>query len=751
MKNKKLLVRSNIWLYVIPFLGLIFVFSIGMYSAVERRIHENYEKFKIDAINAAREYSNNLKRSVDAGRIIDHLLDEKLTIAGNAVTMFNGQFSQRTVKALVKSLNVDQICIYNKDGVIIYSNVEEYIGWKAEEGHPVKTFMESGRDMLFDEIRADSVSGEYYKYAYYRFLSGGFVQIGIFAEDINKISGKFDIGKLLDDIAKDPGINQISLIDINQVVVDSSNHELQGVRIDIPEAAASIKEGKEISFIDKTGKEVLYKSIIPFYNDGVLTGAVFISSRELGAGYIAAQELKRRFWATLIGILVISGAMLMLYRNGSNYIKLAYYDASTGLPNQESLKYFMENLFRHKRWNGALMMLNFSLLSNISLLYGSDYTEKVFSEITKKVERCFYNYEGITFRMPRDRLVIFIETIASGTPLSLALDRVKKLFETETFTDQNIYMPVEIGAAELSEEDDPKNILKKVLIALSRVKVSQNVSYQYFNSEMEAAVEREGLIEKEILKTIKDEDDGKEGSLYVLFQPQIETSTGKITGFETLSRMKSDKLGAISPVEFIEIAERKILISPLTELILKKALLFIKMLKDGGHAEGIRVAVNISGMDLMRSDFLKDITDLIEEYGIEKNTLEFEITESIFIDEFITINKKLGILRSMGIHVSIDDFGTGYSSFSRLRELNVDTVKIDKQFVDNILIKKTEELMLSDIISMAHKIGLSVVAEGVETETQRKYLAEAACDTIQGYFFSRPVEASQALDMLSGN
>jgi EAL domain-containing protein (putative c-di-GMP-specific phosphodiesterase class I) len=177
---------------------------------------------------------------------------------------------------------------------------------------------------------------------------------------------------------------------------------------------------------------------------------------------------------------------------------------------------------------------------------------------------------------------------------------------------------------------------------------------------------------------------------------------------------------------------------------MKKTSIFIKTMKER-YGRGVRVAVNISGADLMRSDFIEDMTSLIDSYGIEQSDLEFEITESLFMDDFVMANEKLWILRKSGILISLDDFGTGFSSLSRLRDLNVDIVKIDKMFVDNILVKKEDELIIPDIISMAHKTGLKVIAEGVETEAQRDYLVEADCDTIQGYFFSKPLATEEAV------
>lgn len=746
VKNKKLLKKINIWIYLVPFLLITIFFSVRSYYSVQQKIAVSYEHFIEDAADAARNYSYTLNKTAEAEKIINGLLDAKLTEAGRTVMLANGVFTQAIAKKFAKTLNVDQICVYDDSGTITYSNVDSYVGWKAEEGHPVYEFMKSGRDESIDEIRADTVSGEYFKYAYYKLPSGDFVQIGISAGDVIKFSGSFDTGRLLDDLNEDPYIDEISLVGMDGVIVNSTKHELKGTLISIPEVNASINEGREISYIDRSSQgKVLYNSIIPLRDDGKVTGALFVSSEQKAVSYIAAEELRSSIWQYFTIILGSGGIVLMIYRNNRNYIKLAYYDPNTGLPNRESLKYFLESLSKEKKWSGAIMMLNFSYLTNLSMLYGSDFTEKVFAEITLKVKEAFKN-DGTVFRTTKDRMVIFYKAADTVDQNPSGLERMMELFKNETFSDQNISMPVEIGIAELAEEEDPDSLLKKALIAVNRTKADGSIVYQYFNSEMEAAVEREDLIEKDLVQAIKDEEAGRDGSIYAVFQPQVDPATDKLTGFEALARMKSDILGDISPVEFIGVAERKRLITPLTRLILKKVSIFVRRMREGSEKK-VRIAVNISGADLMRSDFIEDITSLIDSLGIEKSDLEFEITESVILDDFAMANEKLGILRDRGILISLDDFGTGFSSLSRLRELNVDIVKIDKLFVDNILIKKRETLILSEIISMVHKQGLRTVAEGVETEEQKTFLAEAGCDVIQGYYYSRPLQPSAALEL----
>ena len=190
------------------------------------------------------------------------------------------------------------------------------------------------------------------------------------------------------------------------------------------------------------------------------------------------------------------------------------------------------------------------------------------------------------------------------------------------------------------------------------------------------------------------------------------------------------------------------LIYDLGKQILRKACEFLKKIHDMGYEE-VKVSVNISVIQLLRDEFVRDIIRIIESSGIENTSLVLEITESIIMENFDLINQKLKEIRKTGILISLDDFGTGFSSLSRLRELNIDYVKIDKYFIDNITEDKDETLITADIISMSHKFGLTVVAEGVEEEGQVKYLTKNDCDILQGYYISRPLSEDKAIEFMT--
>ena len=211
--------------------------------------------------------------------------------------------------------------------------------------------------------------------------------------------------------------------------------------------------------------------------------------------------------------------------------------------------------------------------------------------------------------------------------------------------------------------------------------------------------------------------------------------------------MNSKKLGFVSPSEFIDIAEKKQLILPLGTAILEKACIFTRKLVSMGFKD-IRVAVNVSGIQLLMDDFIDTVADIVHRTGIETRNLELEITETILLENYAMINNVLEKLRAMGIEVSMDDFGTGFSSLASIGELNIDIVKIDRHFIMKIVKGTEKNLLTNDIISMAHKLGLQVIAEGVETGIQREYLLRHGCDVMQGYYFARPLPENSAIDML---
>ena len=237
------------------------------------------------------------------------------------------------------------------------------------------------------------------------------------------------------------------------------------------------------------------------------------------------------------------------------------------------------------------------------------------------------------------------------------------------------------------------------------------------------------------------------GELYLHYQPKVDLKTGRITSMEALVRWTNEKLGFVSPGDFIPVAERTGLINDIGEWVMRTACHEARRWADAGFAD-VGVAVNLSAVQFRQKDLHGQITTMLAETGLEPRLLEVEITETAVMENFDKAIKMLNALTSAGIHLSVDDFGTGYSSLAYLKHLPLNTLKIDRSFLSDTIPDQQDELIISAIIAMAHSMGLRVVAEGVESNAQKAFLAGLGCDEMQGFLFSKPVPEDEALELL---
>ena len=305
-----------------------------------------------------------------------------------------------------------------------------------------------------------------------------------------------------------------------------------------------------------------------------------------------------------------------------------------------------------------------------------------------------------------------------------------------------------IGIVEIERKNyhDTDQLLKNLLIASEKAMslYDKEFGFCFFDKAMEIQIIREKIIKRDLLVASLDENDG---GLFIEFQPILDLRTNRINAFEALARLRSKKLGQVSPVEFIPVAEKTKLILPVGNKVIQRSLEFLRTIEEHGYSD-VSVSINISAVQLLKNDFVRRLIDTVSEMQANSNNITLEITESIFALNYQEINDILLKIREKGIKIAIDDFGTGYSSLARERELNVDCMKIDKFFIDELSSMDEGRFITGDIISMAHKLGHYAVAEGVETEKQKKYLEENGCDKIQGYLISRPLDIIKAIEFL---
>ena len=287
------------------------------------------------------------------------------------------------------------------------------------------------------------------------------------------------------------------------------------------------------------------------------------------------------------------------------------------------------------------------------------------------------------------------------------------------------------------------DLVKNADIAMYSAKTSGKNAYRYFEQAMESEVNRKNMIEDALAHAIENE------AIYMMYQPQFDMKTGHIFGCEALMRLKDPHLGEIPPSEFIPVAEDNGFINALGEWALRTACAYNQQLIFKGIGP-LTVSVNISVEQLKGPDFPHLVSEILSDTGMHAKYLELDVTESILTKNYEHNIQVIQKLREMGIRIALDDFGTGYSSFNYLTRMPIDTLKMDKSFVDHIGIDSKDNYVAQAIIELAHKLQISVTAEGIETREQLKILKDNFCDMIQGYIFSRPLLPDDYRELVVG-
>ncbi|MFA6809160.1 MAG: bifunctional diguanylate cyclase/phosphodiesterase [Eubacteriales bacterium] len=301
---------------------------------------------------------------------------------------------------------------------------------------------------------------------------------------------------------------------------------------------------------------------------------------------------------------------------------------------------------------------------------------------------------------------------------------------------------VSVGVAEYPESAKTSlELINCAEIVMFKAKATGKGNIQYFDG----AILEEFLHNVEIENRLKDAIFNKKFELY--FQPQYHTKTKALRGVEALIRWREDDGRMISPVDFIPIAEKNGAIIPIGDWVVEEGIrIYSEWKRRYGYC--MILSLNISAIQYKRADFVNKLIDLIKINEVNPNDIELEITESILIDDFEEVIGKMKALREYGLKVSLDDFGTGFSSLSYLRGLPVDTLKIDKSFIDNVITDEASRVITESIIQMVKRLGFETVAEGVETQEQFDYLKSIDCDIIQGFLLGRPMEAYKIEELL---
>lgn len=698
--------------FLAPFLIIVLGFSVITYAAIKIRVNQKYTELENITLEISDSFAQSLAQTRKSSQVITELLDEKILNASQAIMLIENKYDNQVLQSISEMFNVDEVHLFDPEGEIIYSTSEQIIGWKVYESHPIYAFMMGDQSMLVEDIRRDTEDGLLYKFGYVKNADGSFLQLGILAEHIHEVLADFEITNLVHNISDRSDVKDVFYIDESYEVVASSIPSYIGWEIKDSQIGSEIA-GKpaELQKIEST-EDTYYSIAAPIVSDSEKIGTLLLRWPTGKTEAEVAQIV--RFGASIFFIVIFTTGIILFYaykKNKSN-VKIAYYDELTGLRNSKFLMDYLDTALRHPNKRNKAVQ--------------SD--EKL-------------------FRFDGDRFVVVFDDYEDQDELNKWADKLIRVYEEPIMIgSEKQYLDMQVALVEVNNNHTSADkMLQDATLTLSHIKDRTALQKAFFNNAMEDNLQRQD----KIVKVLREVVEGKDcPSFYLEFQPKLDLRSNEIIGFEALARLRMEELGQIGPDEFIALAEEKLLIFDLGHQILKLACTFIGQLQDAGYSD-LTVAVNISGIQLLREDFLDRLQQCLCISDEHIASLEFEITESVLFDHYEQVNETLAEIKKMGITISLDDFGTGFSSFSRLEELNIDNVKIDKLFIDKITEMDEKNLIISDIISMSHKIGLEVIAEGVEDEQQKIYLRKHGCDMIQGYHLSRPLTDDKALAFLS--
>ncbi|MDT8860878.1 EAL domain-containing protein [Alkalihalobacillus sp. MEB130] len=420
-----------------------------------------------------------------------------------------------------------------------------------------------------------------------------------------------------------------------------------------------------------------------------------------------------------------------LRQSEKQYMFLAHHDPLTDLPNRlRMIRTLEEHISANRKF--ALLFLDIDQFKLINDTFGHMFGDSLLIKIATRLKRVNQDDKLFISRQGGDEFVFILPFENHDEIENIALDILATLSKPFQIDEREIYISSSIGISYFPENgEDVNELLKNSDIAMYIAKKTGGNKYEFYNNEEKKSIIKRLEIEHGLRKAI----DNNEFCLY--YQPKVNMKTRDIIGLEALIRWEHPTLGLISPADFIPIAEQVGIINSIGDWVMREAIMKTIDLQNKGHH--LRISINVSIVQLLQYNFVTKLQAILQEYHLPAQNIEIEITETVAMTHTEFILDVLHALKRLGVHLAIDDFGTGYSSLNYLKKLPIDTVKIDRSFVQDIHTNEVDIAIIDAIITVSHALKFNVLAEGVETSEQLSILKAINCDEVQGYFHSKPL------------
>ena len=779
----------NRWklIYIPLLIGILAILTISVTSYhISKKLL--LDQMKQDGINLAKLTSRRIHKEMDALEVVNVLIEEKIRVSGREVLSNEGKLSSELLKKIAVDTGVDEIYWYNKPGTVIFSTIDNYLGWATREGHPVENFRQSGLDEFIEGIRKDSESDNYNKYGYFRHEDGSFVQVGVRASKIEELTQIFSYQSIVESLAKEDNIDYALILDTNLKAIADSDIDDIGVNYtdDLDYQKVMNGEIRTFNWFNPKLNADSLEVAVPLYYKNKIVGIIGIG---LSLKNVYSHIYLVFLSSTTIAILTV---LLFLWNQNRNLVQpvlkldkninkidveknigyrlptpkgdtflglsnsvntildkvneyfqqieeqkeyidyTSYHDELTELPNK---KYFVEKLEEEINNNrsGACILIDMDDFKEINDTLGHVYGDKVLTAIAEKLSGIKDESMFIS-RFGGDEFLILISGEIDVFQIENYVKKVNELINNEVVIGEDeLHITCSIGITFYSPNYNNINeIIMNADMAMYTAKDQGKNKYIFFNREMLEKLKEKINVGNILRKATK------ERGFKLLYQPQVCINTGQTIGFEALLRLENYN---ISPAEFIPIAEKTGMIIEIGRWVTEEVINQISEWKNKGLSLK-PIAINFSVKQLDDSGYIEFLVDTLQKKGVEPKYIEIEITEGLFIEKEEKTLEFLNSLMVHGIKVALDDFGTGYSSLSYLTYLPADKIKLDKSLSDKYLETKNIKV-IEGIISLAHSLNLEVVAEGIEHIEQYTKLRDLECNYVQGYIFSPPLNVKE--------
>lgn len=500
-----------------------------------------------------------------------------------------------------------------------------------------------------------------------------------------------------------------------------------------------VHQGSKVpATLNRTPADYSASALLPLLLEGRVAGVFILMSAEMEA----FNQDEMRLLLEMSGDL--SFALDHIQKDEQiNY--LAYYDALTGLPNRGLLQHRLPLQLQAAGQTGtivAMLLVDLVHFSDVNDTYGRHSGDSLLKQVANRLCQSTGDCKTVA-RLGADRFALSLADMGDMHQVAHTLEQevLADFLKPFRVNEIDIHLTAQVGISLFpSDATDAETLFKNAEIALKRAQTKGD-SYLFYNPEMNERIIHSVTMESKLRKAVQ------QGGLVLHYQPKISTASGRLVGMEALLRYVDPETGVVLPDRFIALTEKTGLIIEIGNWVIRRAL------EDLDHWRRLniappRIAVNVSPIQLRQKNFIPSLRELLRDTAGRSDGLDIEITESAVMEEVEENISRLEAIREMGFRIAIDDFGTGYSSLNYLSQLPVNTLKIDRSFIVDMTERSNSLSIVTTIITLAHALGLEVVAEGVEKEEQAKLLKLLRCDTIQGNLYSQPLQPEQIISRL---